>query len=246
MKDGTVIQGFDHTIFHVAEPEAFDAVCTAFEAAGFLITDRPDEDRDTAPVRQRLVCLADGTYVEILTVRDAEARRRHRLSQHMNGRSGWADFTLLTNRLPDVIAAQSNAGFAVNGPVTHARRLSDGRTWSVSLALPGIGFGHPSLPFFLQDETGRELRIPAGRTAHPNGATGTAGITIYTPELSSARAHYRPLFGEPQEGGGGLRYVVGTGCWIDLREGPAGIQDVVLSGVTGFRSELAALHLRSG
>jgi hypothetical protein len=245
VKEGTMIEGFDHTIFYVAEPEAFDSVCGAFETAGFLITDRLDEDRDTAPARQRLVCFADGTYVEILTIRDPEARRRHRLAQHMDGRSGWADVTLLTSRLSEVIAAQSNAGFAVNGPVTHGRRLSDGRTWSVSLAFPGIGFGHPALPFFLQDGTGRDLRIPGERTAHPNGATGTSGIAISTPDLASARAHYRPLFGEPQQRGNALRYVFGDGKWIDLRAGPAATE-VVLSGLASFQSELTALRLSSG
>jgi catechol 2,3-dioxygenase-like lactoylglutathione lyase family enzyme len=239
-----MILGFDHVIFYVADPEAFDAACATFEDAGFLITDRLDADRDTAAARQRLVCLADGTYIEILTIRDADARGNHRLARHMNGRTGWADTTLLTDRLSEIIAVQSKAGFAVHGPVTHARRLSDGRPWSVAIALPGIGYGHPALPFFLQDEMGREFRNPPGRTAHPNGATGTAGLSIATPDLELARVHYRPIFGEPQQRGNILRYTFGGGCWIELHEGKAAIREVVLSGLAGFQPELAALHLR--
>ena len=240
-----MILGFDHLIFYVADPEGFDAACASFEDGGFLITDRQDADRETAAARQRLVCLADGTYIEILTIRDADARASHRLARHMNGRTGWADITLLTDRLSEIVAVQSKAGFAVHGPVTHARRLSDGRPWSVAIALPGIGYGHPALPFFLQDETGRELRIPAHRTAHPNGATGTAGVRIATPDLESARAHFRPIFSEPQQRGGVLRYTFGGGCWIELHEGKAAIREVVLSGLAGFQPQLTALHLRS-
>ncbi len=94
--------GYDHTIFYVPDPALLDETCTAFEDVGFLITDRHDEDRETAAARQRLICFADGSYIEILTIRDAEARARHRLARHMDGRAGWADFTLVTDRLDEV------------------------------------------------------------------------------------------------------------------------------------------------
>lgn len=240
-----MIFAFDHTIYYAAGPDAFDAACAAFEDAGFLITDRHDEDRDTAAARQRLVCLADGTYIEILTIRDAEARSRHRLARHMGTSSGWADVTLLTSELSAVIAVQSGAGLPVNGPVVHSRRLADGRMWSVSLALPGIGFGHHALPFFLQDGAGRDLRIPGDRTAHPNGASGTAGVTITTPDLGNARAHYRPLFGEPEQRGNALRYALGGGGWIELCEGAEAVRAVTLSGLAGSSPQLAALGIRT-
>lgn len=152
--------GHDHLIFYVHDPEALDDVCARFEAAGFLLTDRPDEGRDSAATRQRLVCFADGTYVEILTVRDAAARGSHRLAQFMGGRDGWADFVVVTDGLNKVIARQSAAGLPVRGPLTHEKRLEDGRPWKVSLAQPGIGVGHVALPLILRDDTGRDLRIP--------------------------------------------------------------------------------------
>lgn len=221
--------GYDHTIFYVPDPTSLDDTCGTFEAAGFLITDREDEDRDTAATRQRLVCFADSSYIEILTVRDAEARARHRLARHMDGKAGWADFTLVTDRLGEVIARQSAAGLPVNGPLTHERRLVDGRPWKVSLGLPGVGVGHVALPFVLEDVTGRDLRIPQGRTEHPNGVSGTLGVVMSTPATAVAADHYRPIFGEPSRMGDALRYAFAPGRWIDLVKGSGGIKAVVLS-----------------
>lgn len=228
--------GYDHTIFYVPDPALLDETCTAFEDAGFLITDRHDEDRETATARQRLICFADGSYIEILTIRDAEARARHRLARHMDGRAGWADFTLVTDRLDEVIGRQSAAGFPVNGPLTHERRLVDGRPWKVSLGLPGVGVGHVALPFVLQDEVGRDLRIPSGRTKHPNGVTGTLGVVVSTPDIADAADHYRPMFGEPAQKGNALRYAFAPGQWIDMVEGPARIKCVVLSASEGLEA----------
>lgn len=198
--------GHDHTIFLVPDPEGFDTVCTAFEAAGFLITDREDEGRETAVARQRLICFPDGSYIEILTVADPGARVQHRLVRHMAGRAGWADFAIVTDRLEEAIAVHLAADLPVTGPVRHERRLVDGRPWGVMLGLPGVGTGDPALPFLLQDTAGRDLRIPAGRVLHPNGVTGIAGVVLSTPDLAAAMAHYRPLFGAGTAREAGRRY----------------------------------------
>lgn len=236
--------GHDHLIFYVHDPEALDDVCARFEAAGFLLTDRPDEGRDSAATRQRLVCFADGTYVEILTVRDAAARGSHRLAQFMGGRDGWADFVVVTDGLNKVIARQSAAGLPVRGPLTHEKRLEDGRPWKVSLAQPGIGVGHVALPLILRDDTGRDLRIPGHRTDHPNGVTGMAGVTLGVADMDEAARHYGPLFGAGVKRGAGRRYDIGRGQWVELTEGPEGIRAVHLAGAGQAGDALGALGIR--
>lgn len=242
-----MFSGHDHAIRYAADPAELDRLCGAFETAGFLITEREDEGRDNAPTRQKLVCFADGTYLELLTVADPAARARHRLARHMAGQGGWADFTVLTDRLEQAMAVQRAAGLPVQGPLTHEKRLADGRPWGVALALTGIGAGHPALPFLLEDRVGRELRIPRHRVRHPNGAAGLAGVVVRTPDLAEAARHYRPLFGEGQAvAGGGRRYDFAPDAWIALEEGRGGLSRVVLRAAAGVAAPAAAEGLGIG
>ena len=173
-----MILGHDHTIYLVADPGDFDGVCEAFRDLGFILTEREDEGRDQASTMQKLVCFADGTYIEILTVRGVEARARHRFAHFLAAGNGWADYSLHADNLVAVRERLVAAALPFAGPHSHARRLSDGRPWGVSLILPGIGAGHPALPFVLEDTAGRELRIPSHSVRHANGVTGTGGVTV--------------------------------------------------------------------
>lgn len=242
-----MFSGHDHAIRYAADPGELDRLCRAFEAAGFLITERDDEGRDSAPTRQKLICFADGTYLELLTVADPAARAGHRLARHMAGQGGWADFTVLTDRLEEAMAVQRAVGLPVQGPVIHEKRLADGRPWGVELALTGIGAGHPALPFLLEDRMGRELRIPLDRARHPNGAAGLAGVVVRTPDLAEAARHYRPLFGEGQAvAGGGRRYDFAPGAWIALEEGAGGLSRVILRAAGGTAAPAAVERLGIG
>ena len=75
---GIMLRRHDHTIFLVPDPSELDSVADQFAAAGFLITERDDLGKETAATLQKLICFADGSYIEILTIRDEAARARHR------------------------------------------------------------------------------------------------------------------------------------------------------------------------
>lgn len=192
-----MILGLDHLIHWVQHPDDMARTCAAFEAAGFVLTDRDDAGRDSAPTRQRLVCFRDGSYIEILTVRDPAARQAHRLEPLGRQGNGWADYSLLTDDLDGDQTRMRRAGFPVSDTRFHEKKLVDGRPWGVRLINIGIGTGHPALPFVLQDTAGHDLRIPGANTDHPNGVLGTRGVSLVVRDLAPAVASLSALLGAP-------------------------------------------------
>jgi len=221
----------DHTIFLVPDPAELDAVADRFAAAGFLVTERDDLGRETAATLQKLICFADGSYIEILTIRDEAARARHRFAHLLELGSGWADYSINCVGLDEDRDRIAAAGLPVGGPHEHQRSLRDGRPWGVRLILLGIGAGFPALPFLLEDTVGRELRIPMARTRHPNGITGTAGVMIAVKSLAQAKSQFDVVFGAGTATAKSPRYAVGS-QWVEVVEsdvlGRDGVASVTL------------------
>ncbi len=213
-----MLRRHDHTIFLVPDPTELDSVAAKFAAAGFLITERDDLGRESAATVQKLICFADGSYIEILTIRDAAARSRHRFAHLLGRGDGWADYSIDCTDLDDDRARLVAAGLPLDGPHEHQRTLRDGRPWGVRLILLGIGAGYPALPFLLEDTVGRDLRIPMTHAQHPNGVIGTAGMTVAVKSLAMAKSQFDILFGANAIAGECLRYKLGT-QWVDVVEG---------------------------
>jgi hypothetical protein len=223
-----MLRRHDHTIFLVPDPSELDSVADQFAAAGFLITERDDLGKETAATLQKLICFADGSYIEILTIRDDAARTRHRFAQLLERGNGWADYSIDCTGLDDDRARVIAAGLPVGGPHEHQRSLRDGRPWGVRLILLGIGAGFPALPFLLEDTVGRDLRIPRTHTQHPNGVTGTAGVTVGVKSLATAKPQFDVVFGNGTSTKEGLRYALGS-QWVDVVETDAGAREGVSS-----------------
>ena len=223
-----MLRRHDHTIFLVPDPSELDTVADRFAAAGFLITERDDLGKETAATLQKLICFADGSYIEILTIRDGAARMRHRFAQLLERGNGWADYSIDCIGLDEDRAHVIAAGLPVGGPHEHQRSLRDGRPWGVRLILLGIGAGFPALPFLLEDTVGRDLRIPRTHTQHPNGVTGTAGVTVGVKSPATAKPQFDVVFGIGTSTNEGLRYALGS-QWVDVVETDTGAREGVLS-----------------
>lgn len=220
------ILGYDHAIYLVAEPGGLETAARRFEELGFTITDRDDEGKESAATAQKLVCFEDGSYIEILSIRDPQARSRHRFAPFFVRGDGWVDTSVHTNDLAGARERLTAAGLPFSGPHAHARRLRSGEPWGVSLILPGIGAGHPALPFVIEDTEGRDLRIPRHGTHQPNGVTGTAGVSVSVRDLDAVRPGFEALFGPAvpvaaplQDCARALRYAVAR-QWLDVLERP--------------------------
>jgi hypothetical protein len=219
-----MLLGHDHTIFLVPDPSALDAVAERFADAGFNVTDRDDLGKDKAATAQKLICFADGSYVEILTIRDPAARAKHRFAHLLRLGEGWVDYAIYSDALDEDRVRLSAAGLPISGPHEHAKKLSNGRPWGVRLILAGIGAGFPALPLILEDTVGRELRIPQAHAAHPNLVSGTAGVTVAVHSLAEAEPQFHALFGAgsmldrlPDGAARGLRFPVGS-RWVAVVE----------------------------
>lgn len=220
--------GHDHPIFIVADPGDLDRIADGFARLGFSISRRDDDDAATAPTENRLICFADGSYVEILTIRDEEHRRKHRFAPLFAAGDGWIDYSVHTNSLLDDQQRLEAAGAPTRGPLLHAKRLRNGSPWSVSLVLAGIGIGQSCLPLLVQDESPRLLRVPDQNVSHANGVTGIAGVAVVVENLMESEPALSALFGagavlpRPYEGAAeGKRYMINT-RWVDIVEADAG------------------------
>ena len=103
-------------------------------------------------------------------------------------------FAFRVDDLAAVEAELSGRGVSLKAPSAGGRARPDGQVmrWNIlNLQQPGMS------PFFIQDETPRNLRVPdhADATTHENKVVGIAGIYIPVVDLEAAQARYSALLG---------------------------------------------------
>ncbi len=251
---------FDHAVIVV--PALADAV-REWTAAGFVVT--PGGRHDALPTENALVVFADGGYLELLALRDDEARES---LQVRAGRPGWAaelrrssaiarrflprlvgapgvaDYVLRGAPLERLAAESRRRGFALSGPVAMSRALPDGTQLDWRLLLPAAD----RLPFFIEDVTPRERRVPGApaQVAHPNGALGVAGVTVRVAGVPASALEYADFFGAaPRARPDGSATLALAGLTVALPAGePARAAGLTLRGVTALPPALEALGVR--
>ncbi|MBN9306731.1 MAG: hypothetical protein BGO82_13990 [Devosia sp. 67-54] len=228
---------FDHLIFVVDD---LAAAAARFAGLGFAITERAD--REAGPTENRLICFADGSYIELVRFRDPALLRTHRFAPVADG--GWADYVLRIDDLTAAHAAITDDGQPTSPIRKVQKTLADGGSWEVWLSHFGRGVGDPAMPMLAEDRTAHNLRVPDTQVVHPNGATGIAGVRIAVDDLAASSARLCAVLSPvPAAGaGGGQRFATAAG-WVELLQpapgtaeaarlqtvGP-GIIDVTLAG----------------
>ncbi|MCA1716126.1 MAG: VOC family protein [Actinobacteria bacterium] len=191
---GEMITGLDHLVILVEELE--DAAA-GYEELGFRVT--PGGEHADGLTRNALVPFADGTYLELVAFVDPTDER--------DNVWGWRPFLETGGGLVDYCAASDDlaadarrlaeAGFGLDGPDAGGRSLPDGteiRWKSARIRQEGR-----VLPFLIEDETPRRLRVPGGPFAeHPNGATGISRLLISARNLAESRRALAALAGSPE------------------------------------------------
>lgn len=180
----------DHIVITV---RSLGEACASFARAGFTVT--PGGRHEALPTENALIPFADGTYLELLATRDPTTRDELRSlasgagwSRHLRGVSaiarrflpslagedGVVDWSLRSSGLLREAAHLRSHGQAAAGPLAMSRERPDGEKLAWSLLLPESRV----LPFWIEDRTPRERRVPAVGATHANGATGIAMVRI--------------------------------------------------------------------
>lgn len=212
-----MLTGIDHIVIAV---DLLTTASAAFQEAGFTVT--PGGSHPTG-THNALIPFADGSYLELIGIEDAELAKGHPWFEKMGGKEGFVTFAVgadaLDHELDRLAALEISAVDRKDG----ARLRPDGEQlqWkSAALRTDPPVF----LPFLIQDVTDRALRVPTGKEAeHANGVKGITGLTIVTADVTAATVPYGQMFSAPvsaldhgYEGHQqGWRYFVHE-YWIDL------------------------------
>ena len=232
----------------IVAPSLAPAIAT-YERAGFTVV--PGGRHDVIPTENALIPFEDGTYLELMALRDDEARaslavraarpdfaqelRRgsavgRRFFPRLAGAPGTADFVLAVRGIERLASEARRRGFPMTGPTTLSRERKDGVKLEMALVLPESS----ALPFFIEDRTPRELRVPGGEfTRHANGARGLSEVRVRVENLAAATLAYAELFdAAPRALPGGRSQLTIAGVRVVLEEGtPEGACGVTVNGV---------------
>ena len=198
---------FDHAIIVVSDlQEAADG----YRRLGFTVT--PGGVHAGGRSHNALVILEDGTYFELFALTDPVLTGRLRTARAIGELTmlidqqtaidqrffasvacgdGLADFAVVTGAMDEDVERLRGAGLVVDDPLANGRQRPDGAEIRWRLAITRL-----PLPFLIQDDTPRSLRVPEGDVAfHQNGAKKLLGMVVAVSDVAGAGRGYSALLG---------------------------------------------------
>ncbi|KAG9077596.1 hypothetical protein FS749_010511 [Ceratobasidium sp. UAMH 11750] len=200
----------DH-IIHLSPPGKLSDAVAHWESLGFRVV--PGGQHADGLTSNALVPLADGIYIELIAFeKPASAyppdspRSKHWWATKEPGWIDWACLGLEDN-VDETIAQrehQARSGVAYQkGQVGGRTRAGDGVELKWRVTFPAAKHGRGSVPFFCQDLTPREWRVPsADEETHSNSAFGISHVHLSIPKdkFPQVRAQLSVVLGsEPRE-----------------------------------------------
>lgn len=180
---------FDHAVIAVHD---LDQAVLDYRALGFTTT--YGGEHATGTTHNALICFQDGSYLELLAPTNKPARPGINAADFrrvLESGEGLIGYALLSEHLPDEIAAMRGRGIAVSD-ITPGGRL---RTDGVELRWESAMIGTSMSPFFIRDVTPRNLRVPDTTTHHANGVTGVREVIFAVSDLDAAVQRYQNMLG---------------------------------------------------
>ena len=191
----------DHLVVFVDD---LTTAITRFESKGFTVT----PGGTNGPTHNALIVFSNDTYIELIALQSSSARLvmrslRHagvlalrrwlkrdlqtRLLDWMSGPQGLIDLCLRGTELNEISHSSPLTGIGLTDPVQFKRHRPDGLVVQWTLR----GANERRQPFFIQDTTPIDYRIPAGDVRiHPNGALGISWVRtgeLIEPSVSNVR-----------------------------------------------------------
>jgi hypothetical protein len=167
-----------------------------------------------------LIGFEDGSYLELIAPIHQDAAASGMISGWMKlmlpdaGACAWA---VHTSGIQQEVERLRAAGIAVTTPESGGRKKIDGTTLRWQTATLGPGAAGAVLPFMIQDETPRELRVQPSPEIRDTGLTGVAIVVLGVRDLDAAIASFRKAYGwdkpqieEQKQFGAKLAYYAGT------------------------------------
>ena len=188
-----MIIGIDHVLIAV---EDLDQAVEDYQQLGFRVLrggQHPGRGTYNA-----LVPLADGAYLELIGLQNrelAEQRSAH-IIEALKRENRLVGFALESNDLAADVAAIRARGLAIGEPIPGERIRPDGQraAWHTARV------GESALPFLIQDQTPRELRVPAAAEGISR-MLGVADVVFGARDVEAAHAEFAKLLGiEAQDG----------------------------------------------
>lgn len=186
-----MITGIDHVVILTDD---LSAAVRRFDALGFVV-----ERGGSHPAwgtENALIPLADGSYLELLAARDPERAAQHRLWRRPGGgtrRPGdYGGYALESDDLAGDVQRIRNRGLALTDPQMGSRARPDGVTirWRSAFS------ERPDLPFLIEDDTPRALRI-AAPTRGLGARSSIAEVIVAGVDPAEAARAYEQLLGQP-------------------------------------------------
>ncbi|KAF8479952.1 glyoxalase-like domain-containing protein [Gautieria morchelliformis] len=170
----------DH-IVHLTPPGTVEQAASEFRKLGFDVI--PGGTHADGLTANALVVLADGVYLELIAFVHPGAPP----ASHRWGRTapGWIDFAHLglsadVSSVINARAAQDGSGVEYCVAVDGGRETPGGERLEWRLTAPGAEHGVGRLPFFCEDVTPRDRRVPAAGK-HPCTAQGVSHVKLRAP-----------------------------------------------------------------
>ena len=196
----------DHLVLFVDD---LTTAIARFESKGFTVT----PGGTNGPTHNALIVFSNDTYIELIALHSSRARfimrslrrvgaltlrrwlRRDlqtRLLDWMSGPQGLIDLCFRGTELTGITNSSPLSGMVLTDPVQFKRHRPDGLVVQWTLR----GANKRRQPFFIQDATPIDYRIPAGDVRiHPNGALGISEVRtgeLIEPSVSNVRIIHDP------------------------------------------------------
>ena len=190
-----MITGFDHFIVLVND---LDAAIESYRRLGFDA--RAGGQHPAFGSHNALVALADGTYLELVAFQDAALAAKTFWGAgvaKLRAGEGFGGYVLASNDLANDAAQLRQRALHIGEPSAGSRVRPDGQrvAWHIVLFDNSpVGL----LPFLIQDDTPRELRIELAREGLGSRAR-VKEVIVAVKDADAARAAYRALFAERGE-----------------------------------------------
>jgi len=187
-----VPQQIDHIV--IISPDLDTAVAKATHAGFTVVRGGVHADGLT---HNALIAFTDGSYIELISPTRPDVVGEHRWFARLRHGGGLVDYCLLGDALREETEAIRERGVDFPEPRPLGRDRPDGVHIDWILSAPPGNVGATGWPFLIEDVTPRDLRVPhdPAQTAHANGVTGIAGITVLVRDLDRSCREYEAILG---------------------------------------------------